>query len=258
MSGYIKLQRHIWLDGDFVALTADAQRLYLVLISQPDLSHAGVVAFTPGRWSTLATDTTPAGIRAAVDELTAARFVAVDERTEELWVRSYMAHDGGYRTPNVHKPIRAALASIMSPTIREQAEHAAETLGVTLSGTLPETLSETLPATHTESQQPAAISHKPKTSSPQPQPQPDRNRSTPLDSGYMMSTNAAAAAAAWITHRINQPDVKHPQRLATHLRNTLHTEWGDRLDAHHQQHPDASVAQILWEVFNIKQKGTNQ
>lgn len=247
MSGYIKLQRTIWHDADFVALTGHAQRLYLVLISQPDLSHAGHVALTPGRWSTLAADTTPATIRSAITELVTARFVMVDERTEELWVRSYMVHDAGYRTPNIHKPIRAAIASIMSDTIREQAQHTAATLGVTV----PETLSGTLP----ESQQPAANSHKPTTSSQQPHP--SNTVAAPLDIGWTMTEAAAAAVEQWIKHRTNLPGVKHPERLAQHLRTSLHAEWGPRLQQHHQQHPDATTAQILWEVFNIRKKGTS-
>jgi len=252
MSGYIKLQRSIWHDHDFVALPASTQRLYLLLISQPDLSHCGVVAYTPGRWSTLAVDTSPADIRSDVERLVVARFVMLDERTEELWVRSYMSHDGGYRTPNIHKPIRTAIAGIMSNLIREQVTTLAETLGVTLPETVTERVAETLP----ESPKPAALSHKPSTSSQQPPPHPLPTRPEPVDLRITLSDAAAAAAEIWIAHRIKQPGVKHPARLATVLRARLTDEYGPALTQHHQQHPDASIEQILWEIFHLNPKGT--
>ena len=40
---YAKLLTRIWADSDFKQLTGTAQRLYFQLISQPDMSMAGVV-----------------------------------------------------------------------------------------------------------------------------------------------------------------------------------------------------------------------
>ncbi len=49
MAGYVKLYRSVWQDPDFVALPPAAQRLYFLLISQPDLTHVGVLPLMPAR-----------------------------------------------------------------------------------------------------------------------------------------------------------------------------------------------------------------
>ena len=44
MAGYVKLFRSIWNDPDFRALTRGQQQLYMLLISQQDLSNVGVLS----------------------------------------------------------------------------------------------------------------------------------------------------------------------------------------------------------------------
>ena len=41
----------IWNDPEFIALEAGPQRLYMFLLSQPDLSHAGLVPMRIRRWA---------------------------------------------------------------------------------------------------------------------------------------------------------------------------------------------------------------
>lgn len=270
MAGYVKLQRSIWHDIDFRRLDAASQRLYLLIISQPDMSQCGLLAVTPGRWAMLADDTDVATIRADLRSLADARFIVLDEATEELWVRSYMLYDGGYRTPNIQKSIVSALGSIMSDTIREQAVCAAETLGLTLTVTLAPRVTETLTETLTErvgetlsprvtarvasSLQPAACSLQPTTSSLQPQPDPRGNPSRNGQAWCGTTEAAAAAVDIWIEHKCRQLDVRHPQRLRLHLRATVGNEYGTQLVQHDNEHPDATVEQILWDVFRLSKK----
>jgi hypothetical protein len=96
-----RLSVAIWSDDDFLALGAGAQRMYMFLLSQPDLAHTGVLALRERRWSKAAAGLTTAAVSAAVAELHAARFVVVDEDAEELLVRSFIRRDKVYRQPNV-------------------------------------------------------------------------------------------------------------------------------------------------------------
>ncbi len=109
----------IWSDDDFRALTKDAQRAYWMLYSQPTITLCGVLAWTPGRWAILARDETTEDVVAAVEELEVAGFVIFDRTTEELWVRSFILHDGVTRSPKTLASARLQLGMIASATIRK-------------------------------------------------------------------------------------------------------------------------------------------
>ena len=49
--GHGRILTSIWEDGDFLDLDEREQRLYLFLISQPNLNHAGLLDLTLRRWS---------------------------------------------------------------------------------------------------------------------------------------------------------------------------------------------------------------
>lgn len=108
----------IWSDKDFVARTPRAQRLYLFLLSQPDLGHAGVIPLRVRRWSRPAAGLDEAQIRDELAELAEARFVVIDEDAEELLVRSLMRNDRTYRQPNVFKAAVKEIRGTCSPTLR--------------------------------------------------------------------------------------------------------------------------------------------
>jgi hypothetical protein len=108
----------IWDDPDFLALSAMAQRLFMFLISQPDLAHDGVMAVRIRRWSKKAAGLTPAQVSESLDELAAARFVIVDDDAEELVIRSFIRGDKVYRQPNVLRAAADHLATVSSPIIR--------------------------------------------------------------------------------------------------------------------------------------------
>lgn len=108
----------IWDDGDFLSLSAGAQRLYLFLVSQSDLAHDGVIALRERRWSRTAAGQSTATTAAELAELSDARFVVLDEDTEELLIRSFMRRDGVYRQPNLLVAARRHLKLVVSRVIR--------------------------------------------------------------------------------------------------------------------------------------------
>lgn len=116
---HARIHTAVWGDPQFTALSADAQWLYVAVLSQPNLTFAGVVAFTPRRWAGFARTMTPARIAKALAELVAADFVFHDQDTEEVAVRSFMKNDGVYTNPNVLKAAAREWRTILSATIRE-------------------------------------------------------------------------------------------------------------------------------------------
>lgn len=120
---YGKLYVSIWdHTGDFITLTAGAQRLYHFFVSHPQLSACGLLPLQPKKWARFAADLTERSVRKALAELVAQRYVLVDEATEEVLVRTYVLHDGGVRTPNIEKAIRRAIDGIESQPLRDAAE----------------------------------------------------------------------------------------------------------------------------------------
>lgn len=140
---YSKLSTARWTDPAWTASSSAAQRLYVLLESQPDLSPAGVLPLTERRWAGLAPDTTASDVRGALAELERAAFVILDADTEEVCLCSYVVDDGLYKVPNGRKSVVAAVAKIVSPAIRA---HVASVLG-TLPPTLPPTVEGTVPGT---------------------------------------------------------------------------------------------------------------
>lgn len=108
----------IWDDPDFRALTCSQQRAYLFLVSQRDLCHTGVIALRERRWARTAADLNSAVVIADLKALEAARFVVVDENTEEVLVRSLLRRDKVYRQPNVLRTAAGQVAQIESQAIR--------------------------------------------------------------------------------------------------------------------------------------------
>lgn len=83
----------IWSDPDWIALTAGAQRTYMLLLSQPKLTMIGLLDHLPSRWARLAADTTLASVEGDIAELEASRFVLVDPSTDEVLIRSLVRHE---------------------------------------------------------------------------------------------------------------------------------------------------------------------
>lgn len=247
MSVYTKLHRSIWSDADFLRLPASAQRTYLMLISQPDISHCGVLAMTIRRWSTLAADTTVATIEADLVLLEQARFVICDHTTEELLVRSYMVYDGLSRVHNGEKAIASAADRVISPVIREA-----------VSAMTTRTPAASVKPTRTTSRAPREAPTEAPTEAPSTAPselaQPAASRKQKTESSQQPAADTARQAIdAWIRHRCDQPTVRNKAALARTLQAAAAVEHGTAISDYLSQHPDADWQQVCMAVLGMSE-----
>jgi hypothetical protein len=91
----------IWSDRHFKSLSSEAQWLYFLLVTQPDLNHAGFLPLTVRRWARLSADQDEGLVRSALGELAAMRYVVVDYDTEEVLIRTFIRNDQVYKQPKV-------------------------------------------------------------------------------------------------------------------------------------------------------------
>lgn len=123
----------IWKDKAFTALSPSAQRMYLFLLSQSDLSFCGVISLRERRWARSAKGLTadqvqddlkalaepkPEPFPEGFDEGSWRPLVVIDEDTEELFVRSLIRNDGIWKIPNLLKSAREAATLVESEEIR--------------------------------------------------------------------------------------------------------------------------------------------
>jgi hypothetical protein len=227
---YTRLLRSIWRDPDFIALSEASQRLYLLLMSQPDISACGVLPLLEMRWANMAADTDADSVRAALDPLTDGPkpFVMVDFGTLEVWVRSYLKVDELYRVPNGRKAIDAALDAVTSPLLRGHI------------GTVYRTLCGTHDPTDTRSdrppQQPAASTYTNANASSQHRdPSPN---DPPCD-------EVQAVIDCMVGLRLQQErDIRNPGRYAAALRKELPIEHGAKIAELLGKFPGAPVSAL--------------
>ncbi|SES49127.1 hypothetical protein [Actinokineospora terrae] len=134
---HARLYLDIWDDADFLALSTPAKLVYLFLFSQRRLTYAGMLDVAVRRWAKSHPDLGLDGVRAALAELDAARFIVVDQDTEELLVRSFVRRDELWRQPNT---LRAALRTgfeIVSPILRASLARELRRLPVEITGPAP-------------------------------------------------------------------------------------------------------------------------
>lgn len=108
----------LWDDKDFCRLSPGAQRLYMFLLSQPNLNHAGLLALTLTRWSRSSPGVTVDSLRADLAELEDADYVVVDEDTEEVLIRTLVRNDGIWKQPKVLLAMKSDAGEIVSPKLR--------------------------------------------------------------------------------------------------------------------------------------------
>lgn len=109
----------IWADQEWRDLSASAQHLYLLLLSHPTLSYAGVADWKPGRLAAMSGGRTKRQLLAAAAELQEKFFIVIDEESEEVLIRSFIKHDGLLKQPKLVVSMMNAYAAIASKTIRE-------------------------------------------------------------------------------------------------------------------------------------------
>lgn len=116
--GHGRILASIWEDSDFIDLDPAPQRMYLFLISQPNLNHAGLLPLTLKRWSRKAKGLTVDEVERVLAELAARRFVVIDEETEELLIRTFVRNDGVWKQPKVMAAMVSGAQEISSPALR--------------------------------------------------------------------------------------------------------------------------------------------
>jgi hypothetical protein len=122
----------IWKDPHFISLPGGAQRLYLFLLSQDDLSYCGRLILRQSGWARKCSDLTVADIERdlkwleGTDHPTAypdpesapTPLAVIDYDTGELLIRSLLRRDGIWRQPNLLKLARESAESVDSRRIR--------------------------------------------------------------------------------------------------------------------------------------------
>ena len=114
-----RILSEIWADESFQALSVRAQRLYFLLISQPDIEKNGVIPLRERRWAKGARDSTTETIWTDLLELRDAQFIVMDEDAGELLIRSYIRRDEVYRQPFPMVAAGRALRAVTSTAILE-------------------------------------------------------------------------------------------------------------------------------------------
>ena len=115
---YARLLCSLWNNTDFRNRSRAGQHLYMLVLSQSTMSHAGVVPLTARRWASATDGVTVADIHDALDEMDRTRFLVVDEDTEEVMVRSYLRNDLVLTNPNLAVAAVRAYEQIGSPKLR--------------------------------------------------------------------------------------------------------------------------------------------
>lgn len=116
---HARILTRIWDDPDFCALRGEQQRLYMLLLSRRNMAQCGVLPLQVRKWAKGAKDTTEDDLRRVLEELEAKRYIAVDEDTEEVLVRSFIRNDGVLKVPNVFKAALRSALGLESPKLRE-------------------------------------------------------------------------------------------------------------------------------------------
>ena len=131
-------------------MNAAAQWLYMTILTQPDLSYAGTLSVNVGKWAKMASGTTPGDVQAWLRSLADARFVVLDEDSDELMVRSFIRNDGVAKQPKILMSACRSARTVVSPDIRAELafelarierpkyEHAAVLLGETVAELAPD------------------------------------------------------------------------------------------------------------------------
>lgn len=116
---HARLLVSIWNDPHFMQLAGAEQRLYLLLLSQPDVSLCGALSLRPKRWARCCPEDTTESVRASLSRLVDEGYVLVDEEVDEVWLRTFVKYDGLLKVPNMVKAMWNAFDQLLSEPIRE-------------------------------------------------------------------------------------------------------------------------------------------
>ncbi|GAA4774434.1 hypothetical protein [Microbacterium gilvum] len=117
------IRTDIWNDDDFRRLSAEAQFLYLQLLTSATLTYVGVADWRPKRIAALSAGRAPGTVEKAAQELVDGLYVVIDEMTEEILIRSFLRHDGLLQKPNVAKAMVKAYDGVYSLDLKGVVVH---------------------------------------------------------------------------------------------------------------------------------------
>lgn len=106
-------------DDKYRELTHSEQWLYKLLLIHPSLSYAGVADWRPGKLASTTSDLTAEDVRRIGQGLQAKYFIYIDEETEEVFIRSFVKHDGLLKQHRLPISMANDYAAISSKDIRK-------------------------------------------------------------------------------------------------------------------------------------------
>ena len=112
-----RIRMAIWRNADFKALAMEAQWLYFAVLSQPRLSYCGVLPWNGRQLAKLAANLSADVVDQALRYLEFGQFVVIDRESEELWVRTFVRHDGILEQPNMIRAMAKDFVGIDSAPI---------------------------------------------------------------------------------------------------------------------------------------------
>lgn len=103
----VRIPVAIWRDNDFTALTAGAQRMFLCVLTQPELDRTATLPLRPPRWARMAQGLAVDAVLDALGELETAGFIEIDEELQDVRLLRYIRpgmrwHCAGARTSRGH------------------------------------------------------------------------------------------------------------------------------------------------------------
>lgn len=117
------VQVSLWGNLEWKGLGVIEQWLYLHLMSHPTLSYAGVATWLPKRFAASSAGLTIDQAESAASRLQDARFVFVDDETDEILIRSYLRHDGLLKQPKLSVSMVNAFSAIASLKVQRIVVH---------------------------------------------------------------------------------------------------------------------------------------
>lgn len=112
------LPTSIWDDETFMSLTPDAQWLYMVLLSQPELNPGGILMARPMRWSGLARAASPERVRRSLAELEVAGWAYTDDVAQDTFVSGFFEAEHIARQPRRLIGAMTAIEAVHSDKLR--------------------------------------------------------------------------------------------------------------------------------------------
>jgi hypothetical protein len=115
---FAQFQLRTWVDGEWTALSIEAQHLYTLLLSQEDCGPSGLIPLRPRRWANLSANNTVEKVMAALAELDDAAFLVVDHDTSEVLIRTFIRNGENYKLVRLLRTALDQAERAESPRIR--------------------------------------------------------------------------------------------------------------------------------------------